>query len=275
VQLEVPENLRPTIYFEDQFKKEKFAEYRPYIERIKKLVVGTGGATPNFRDHEQVLNFNNDIQHKVRDANLATVNINNLDGWKSDVYPILVVDSDGMNPETIFQVIEETIYGHKKPNIELARGYKFLTHFKSGNAVGEFAVIIQCQNLETCKFDGFENGITLRTDEVKPAFLGIRKVTRNRYGRSFHLGPIKGELYSELSKFPPSLVAKQSQTLTDPKEFNAILESFFEIHTSSIYLDKPRGDLYRKVVQIPDPDSSKLVLHFRCFTLPKPPDEEE
>jgi len=271
VQLEVPENLRPTIYFEDQFKKEKFAEYRPYIERIKKLVVGTGGATPNFRDHEQVLNFNNDIQHKVRDANLATVNINNLDGWKSDVYPILVVDSDGMDPETIFQVIEETIYGHKNPNIELARGYKFLTHFKLGNAVGEFAVIIQCQNLETCKFDRFKNGITLLEGEVKPAVLGIEKVTRHRYGRSFD----KKELYSKLSKYPPSLVQNQSQILMEPASFNTILEPFFEIHTSSIYLKKPWGKLLEKVVQRPDPDPSKLDLTFKCFTLPKPSDEEE
>jgi len=274
VQLEVPENLRPTIYFEDQFKKEKFAEYRLYIERIKQLVVGTDGATPNFRGHEQVLNFKNDMQHKVRDANLERVNLNNLDSWKSDVYPILVVDSDGMDPETIFQVIEETIYGHKNPNIELARGYKFLTHFKLGNAVGEFAVIIQCQNLETCKFDRFKNGITLLEDEVKPAVLGIEEVTRHSYSRSFDK-KTKDELYSKLSEYPPSLVQNQSQTLMEPASFNRILEPFFEIHTSSIYLDKPWGKLLQKVVQRPDPDPSKLDLTFKCFTLPKPPAEEE
>ena len=272
--LKVPGNLRPTIYFEDQFKGKKRGEYHTYIECIKQIVVGIGGTTPNFRPHEQVINFTKDMKSKVENTNLATVNINNLDGWKSDVYPILVVDSDGMDPETIFQVIEETIYGHKNPNIELARGYKFLTHFKLGNAVGEFAVIIQCQNLETCKFDRFKNGITLLEDEVKPAVLGIEEVTRHSYSRSFDK-KTKDELYSKLSEYPPSLVQNQSQTLMEPASFNRILEPFFEIHTSSIYLDKPWGKLLQKVVQRPDPDPSKLDLTFKCFTLPKPPAEEE
>ena len=269
--LKVPGNLRPTIYFEDQFKGKKRGEYHTYIECIKQIVVGIGGTTPNFRPHEQVINFTKDMKSKVENTNLATVNINNLDGWKSDVYPILVVDSDGMDPETIFQVIEETISGHKTPNIDLAGGYKFLTHFKSGNAVGEFAVIIQCQNLETCKFDRFKNGITLLDDEVKLAVLGLKKGTRLRYGGSFDIK----KLYSELPKYLPSLVQKQSQTLMEPDSLNKFLEPFLEIHTSSIYLDKPWGKLSGKVVQLPDPDPSKLDLHFKCFTLPKPSDAEE
>ncbi len=260
MQLEVPENLRPTIYFEDSFKGDKLDEFQSYLDGINQLVVGSGGATPNFRNHEQVQEFVKDMRMQTN----TKVNINSLDSWKSDVYPILVVDSDGMNPESIFRVIEESITENKIPNIDLAGGYEFLEKFAAGNLYGKFAIIIQCHNLETCKFDGFENGITLRTDEVKPASLGIRKVTRSRYGRSVDW---KRKLYSELSKYLPFLVENQSQTLREPESFGTILKPIFEIQTSSIYLDKPRGKLYRKVAQLQDPEFERLSLHIQQFDL--------
>jgi hypothetical protein len=267
VQLEVPENLRPTIYFEDQFTGEKLAEYHTYIEHIKQLVVGTDGANPDFRNFRQVLDFVNDTQMQT---NTDKVNINVHGLRLKNVYPILVVDSDGMNPETIFQVIEESIYERKKPSLDRAGVYDFLEQWRR-NVVGKFAVIIQCQNLETCKFERFANGISLQTNDVKNAVLGIKKNNRNMYAK----GNWKVSLDIQTPEYLSFLVENQIQTLTEPDLFNTILEPFFEIHTSSIYLKKPKGKLSEKVVQRQDPDPSKLDLTFKCFTLPKPPAEEE
>ena len=100
MQLQVPENLRPTIYFEDSFEGEKSNQYSSYIDGIRGLITGYQGTIPRFRDYEplkQVHNFVNDMRMQTNNR----VNINALDSWKRDVYPILVVDSDGMNPEKI------------------------------------------------------------------------------------------------------------------------------------------------------------------------------
>ena len=190
MQLQVPENLRPTIYFEDSFKGEKSIQYSSYIDGIRGLITGYQGTVPSFRNHEQVHNFVNDMRMQTNNR----VNINTLDSWKRDVYPILVVDSDGMNPEKIFKIIEQSICENRTPNIELAGGYEFLEKFSLGNFYGKFAIIIQSDNLETCTFDGFKAGVSLTKNEVKPATLGFQKITRNRYEGRFD----KHRLYEAL-----------------------------------------------------------------------------
>ena len=262
MQLEIPENLRPTIYFEDSFKGDKLVEFKSYIAGIEGSVLGYEGVTPNFRNHEQILDFVEDMRMQT---NLDRVNINSLDSWKSDVYPILVVDSDGMNPESIFRVIDESINENKIPNTVRAGGYDFLNHFRLGNVCGKFAVIIQCHNLETCKFEGFKDGISLQINEVEKAVLGIeKKKTRKRYGSRVDW---KGQLESETRKLLPLLVKNQSQTLMEPDSFNTILKPIFEIQTSSIYLDKPRGKLSEKVVQLQNPEFERLSLLSKKFDL--------
>jgi len=269
VQLEVPENHRPTIYFEDSFKGDKLVEFKSYIAEISRLVPGYEGSNSNFQ--KQVIDFVKDINKERMDTNKEMVNINRLSSWLPNVYPILVVDSDGMNPESIDRVIEESINEHKIPNHDRAGGYDFLEELRHGNFFGKFAVIIQCHNLETCKFERFEDGISLQTNETKNAVLGIKKNDRKRYQK----GNWKVSLDSATPKYLPFLVENQRQTLMEPDSFNTILEPFFEIHTSSIYLKKPDDKLYTKVVQLQYPDATKLNFHFGEYKIPKTSDEEE
>tara|TARA_Y100001934_G_scaffold230872_1_gene278703 strand:- start:7527 stop:8381 length:855 start_codon:yes stop_codon:yes gene_type:complete len=249
VQLQVPENLRPTIYFEDSFKGEKSSQYSSYIDGISALITGYQGIEPSFRNHEQVHDF-------VRNMRMQTnkrVNINALDSWKQ-VYPILVVDSDGMNSEKIFKIIEKSICENRTPNIELAGGYEFLENFSSGNFYGKFAIIVQSDNLETCTFDGFKAGVSLSENEVNPATLGIQKITRNRYAGRFG----KHRLYEALPHYLDFMVSNQKHTLSEPDKFNSILQPIFAPQTSSIYLRKPKRGLREKVKQLNDPDFERL-----------------
>ena len=67
MQLQVPENLRPTIYFEDSFKGEKSNQYSSYIDGIRGLITGYQGTNLSFRDYEQVHDFEN--QEKIQFEN--------------------------------------------------------------------------------------------------------------------------------------------------------------------------------------------------------------
>ena len=253
MQLQVPENLRPTIYFEDSFEGEKSNQYSSYIDGIRGLITGYQGTIPRFRDYEplkQVHNFVNDMRMQTNNR----VNINALDSWKRDVYPILVVDSDGMNPEKIFKIIEQSICENRTPNIELAGGYEFLENFSSGNFYGKFAIIVQSDNLETCTFDEPKDGVSLTKNEVKPATLGFQKITRNRYAGRFD----KHRLYEALPHYLDFMVVNQKHTVSEPDKFNSILQPIFAPQTNSIYLTKPKRNLREKVKQLDDPDFERL-----------------
>ena len=54
------------------------------------------------------------------------------------------------------------------------------------------------------------------------------------------------------------MVSNQKHTLSEPDEFNSILQPIFAPQTSSIYLRKPKRGLREKVKQLNDPDFERL-----------------
>ena len=264
---EIPMEWKVKIYFEDEFdprsKTGKFRRYKKYIHYVRDYIESEMEHVVSYDEKLQIKELIEDFE---RDYN-SKYNLNMHTKREGLVFPILVVDSDGMDPDKIHQLFSKVINENKKPKM-IAGGFDILEFYISRHRVfGKFGLLIQSDNLETCNFEGYKPDRELQEDDVTSAFIGLeskKKRKRSRYGNvSFH--SIKEKMIGQKSVYLPEMMTNNSATICDPDSLQREIGKLYDYQTSSIYLNK-KG--LKKAKQSKKPKPSKLGLSLDFFEIP-------
>ena len=171
--------------------------------------------------------------------------------WRGrNIVPVIVTDSDGVDPEKLLNYIDEIRSGGdcRQDSIEMGGLSKWIWAFSGEKPVikDDFAVIVQHPNMEACSFPGYSE--TGRGDENAPNHIKLAFVTKPpRAGfkkpRQYIGG---GEFANDFfeggrdSRFFSEMVVGNSIFITEPGGLHSHIQRTGErvVKVSSAYLGK-------------------------------------
>ena len=141
----------------------------------------------------------NEIKLQINPRNQTNTTQSIVPGYKKDLCPVLVIDSDGVNPEFILDYIGDVASMNRfimRDNIQMGHIERFLRFISPINErspkprySGVFGIIIQNPNLEGGEFSGYRSVMTdnlrhVGASHTNMAFIERLGTRKRKYGEN-------------------------------------------------------------------------------------------